>query len=74
MATMSDLVKAVKVHAGKNYDSDGWDYIVEAFEDEEIADEIRKANARTPEDAIKVLHEHVKLLAEKRADIQSTAF
>ena len=74
MSTMSDLVKAVKAYAIKHYDEDGWDYIVEAFEDSEIATEIRKAGARTEQEAINVLHEHVKILDDHRKEIQATAF
>jgi hypothetical protein len=74
MSTMQELVKAVKDHATKNYETDGWDVVVEAFEDSEIADEIRKAGARTSEDAIKVLGEIVKLHDEQRKDVQAEIF
>jgi len=33
---MANLVEAVKAHALKNYEHDGWDYIVEAHTDSEI--------------------------------------
>lgn len=74
MSTMQELVKAVKDHAKKNYDSNGWDYVVETFEDSEIADEIRKAGARTERDAIKVLFEIVKLHDDCRKDVQAEIF
>ncbi len=74
MSTMQELVKAVKDHATKNYETDGWDVVVEAFEDSEIADEIRKHHARTVEDAIKVLHDYVKIIDDHRKDIQATEF
>ena len=72
--SMADLVKAVKVHATSNYNSDGWDYVVEAFEDEEIATEIRKAGARTDREAIESVHKVVKELDDRRKDIQAEAF
>ena len=74
MSSMQEMVNAVKQHAQKNYNTDGWDYVVEAFEDDEIADELRKCNARTNEDAIKVVHEWVLILDDHRKDIQATAF
>lgn len=71
---MSEMVAAVKQYATTHYTEDGWDYIVETFEDEDIAKGIREAQARTPEDAIKALHRHVKILDDHRKDIQATVF
>ena len=36
--TTRELVDAVKAHADQHYNSDGWDYISEAFDDDQIAD------------------------------------
>jgi hypothetical protein len=44
------LVKAVRDHATANYETGGWDFVVEAWEDAEIAKEI--GDATTAEDAI----------------------
>jgi hypothetical protein len=66
------LVKAVKDHAMANYNTDGWDYIVESFTDREIAAEIGKA--RTEKGAIRAVRAVARLLDERRRDIQSTAF
>lgn len=49
-ARQTDLVAAVRAHALANYDG-GWDVIVEAYEDSEIAELIGKA--RTEKGAIK---------------------
>lgn len=74
MSTMQELVLAVKKYAQKNYETDGWDYVVEAFEDSEIADEIRKAGAKTDVQAIKVIHEIVKLHDDQRKDVLAEIF
>ena len=34
MATMQEMVAAVKAHALAHYNEDGWDSIVECYEDE----------------------------------------
>ena len=35
------LVEAVKAHALRHYEQNGWDMVVECFEDSEIAEEIK---------------------------------
>lgn len=62
------LIAAVREHALANYDTDGWDYIVECYEDDELAELIGRA--RTEASAIKKVAEEVKLKDEYRAEIQ----
>ncbi len=66
------LVDAVKAHAHKNYEKDGWDYVVESYEDKEIWEEI--AGCKTPEKAIKKMHGIVSMLDDRRKDIEATAY
>ena len=69
---MSELVKAVKDHATLNYNKDGWDYVVECYEDSEIADEIR--GARSCPEAIQMIGKILKAKDDYRKDIQAEAF
>ncbi len=69
---MCTLVDEVKAHAYRNYDNKGWDYIVECYTDDEIAAEI--GNARTVTGAIRKVGRIVKLMHERREDIQATAW
>jgi hypothetical protein len=69
---MSDFTEAVKAHAIANYETDGWDYVVECYEDEKIAEIIKTAH--TEKDAIALMRAHVKPRADYRADIQAEAF
>lgn len=63
---MNELVKAVREYAIEHYaDGDGWDYVVEAYTDAEIAHEIR--NARTAAGAIRKIGKIVGLFAERDA-------
>ena len=71
---MADMVNAVKKHATSNYDNDGWDYVVEAFEDNEISDLIRKEGCRTKEEAIAAVGETCNLLNNVRKDVQAEIF
>ena len=50
---MEALIAAVKKHALANYERDGWDYVVECYDDAQIADIIK--TARTPTGAIKMM-------------------
>ena len=66
------LVAGVRAHALENYNSDGWDYVVECFEDAEILEEI--GDAKTLPAAIENVRFVVQMLDERRRDIQSTIF
>jgi len=66
-----DLVDAVKGHAVRNYEKDGWDYIVECYGDGEIGEIIRAANATTREEAIKAVGDYIKVKDDYRSDIMN---
>jgi len=69
---MNELVKAVKQHAVDNYESDGWDYLVECYSDAEVAELIGKC--RTVAGAIKKVGKVMKIKGDYREDIQGTAW
>lgn len=70
--TKNELVEAVKAHAVENYEDDGWDYLVECYDDGEVAELID--GATTVEEAIKAAAEIMRLLDDRRKDIQATAW
>jgi len=71
-STTNQFVDAVKTHALKNYETDGWDYVVECYSDSDIAEIIK--TARTAGDAINMVLAEVKPRADYRAEIQAEAF
>ena len=71
--TLQDLVQAVKDHAVKNYETGGWDYVVECWEDADIANEIAGA-VQTPAGAIKKIGKVVRILNDNRRDVMAEIF
>ncbi len=69
--TLKALVAAVKAHAERCY-SKGWDEVVEAWEDDEIAEVVRRCT--TIDGAIRKMSEIVGLRNERAAEIRATAF
>lgn len=69
---MSDLIAAVRAYATKNYEKDGWDVLVECWSDEDIAENIGRAN--TVRGALYKVSKAVKMYDSYRKDIQATAF
>ena len=69
---IAEYVTAVKAHALANYEKEGWDYIVECYDDAQIVEVIK--TARTINGAIKMVRMHIKPRADYRADIQAEAF
>jgi hypothetical protein len=71
---MLDLVDAVRRHAMANYENDGWDYVVECFDDGDIIELISDADAKTAKQAIKAVGDYVKIRDDYRKDIQAEEF
>jgi hypothetical protein len=67
---MQDLIAAVKAHAIENYEKDGWDFIVECWSDEEIAEAIKGCRSKAA--AIKKVGQTARLLGERRSEIQNS--
>lgn len=66
MATKAEMIVAVRKHALAHYNEDGWDFIVECWEDQDIGEAID--GALTIEDAIRKALRSAKLLDEMRAE------
>ena len=69
---IAQYVLAIKAYAIAHYETDGWDYVVECYDDAQIVDIIK--TARTEKGAIKTMRAHVKPRADYRADIQGERF
>jgi hypothetical protein len=67
---MAELVAAVRDHALANYDREGWDVLVECWDDDQIAEVI--GNARTVAGAIKAVRADVRVYAGYRDEIIAT--
>lgn len=72
MATKQELVDGVKAHAKANYEDNGWDYLVECYDDDEVAELIE--GATTVAEAIKAAGEIMAIKDERRGEIQSYAW
>lgn len=72
MEDMKVMVAAVKKHAKANYNEGGWDSVVEAYEDNEIAEAI--AGCKTSAEAIAKMAEIVGTWDDRRQDIQAERF
>lgn len=68
----AELIAAVKAHALANYDADGWDFIVECWEDREIAEAI--TGATTEAEAIAMVADTAGLLDERRREVVAEIF
>lgn len=66
----AELVAAVKAHARANYAKGGWDIVVEAYEDSELAEEI--GEAATVAEAIAKVGEVVGTIRDYEDDIRAT--
>jgi len=67
-------VDALKAHALSNYDTGGWDVIVECYDDDQIYSDLAAADAYTLDDAIAVYARVVDVWADRQADAENSAF
>lgn len=65
-------VEKIRAHALEHYNEDGWDYVVESFEDHDLLEDF--GDAPDYEAALKKVLQHVKLLDSHRRDIRGTAW
>ena len=70
--TLNEIATALRKHATENYESDGWDYVVETFDHDELLKEIE--GATTLAEAIAKIAPYLKLLDDHRKDIEATRF
>lgn len=66
-----NLVNGVKAHATENYNTGGWDVIVEAWSDHAIAEEVK--TCRTTVGALARMASIVSLYTERQADARISA-
>lgn len=67
--TMTDLIAAVRAHANTNWHKDGWDFLVECWDDEDIAEAI--GGAKTPRTAIAACKRQVRILNDHRSEMMA---
>ena len=67
--TTDELLKAIRQHALENYNHQGWDYLVECYEDEDILEEI--GTAKTLRGAIRKLIPTLRTLDDHRREIST---
>ncbi|WP_116131820.1 hypothetical protein [Tropicimonas sp. IMCC34043] len=65
----ADLIAAVREYAVANYDKDGFDFLVECWTDDDIANAITGAKSKTA--AIAAARKAVKVLADARQDARA---
>ena len=70
---MRYLIDEVKAHAVANYNSDGWDMVVEAMTEAEIAEALVH-DMWTRREAIRLIGKDAKTYHDHRGDIQAEAF
>jgi hypothetical protein len=69
---MQELIQAVKQYARDHYNEGGWDFVVECYEDSEIAEVI--TGAKSEKQAISMMRRRVSLQDERRREIEAEIF
>lgn len=68
--TREELIRAIKEYALDNYNKDGWDFVVECWEDKDIDEAIGKV--QTLKEALRRIKRTTKLLDERRREVENT--
>lgn len=72
------LIQSVREHAIEHYNEDGWDYVVEAFDDAEIIEALTLYGDSelplTTDEAIKIMADTVGIRNGYRKEIQAEIF
>lgn len=74
----ADIIEKLKAHATRNYESHGWDIMIETMDDDEIEEALLLSDSfkKDPSvsSAISAMQEWLLPLLERREDIQATAW
>lgn len=68
---MQHLIDAVRAHAMENWHKDGWDYLAECWDDQDIA--IAIGDAKTARAAIAACKRQVRILDDHRSEMRAMA-
>ena len=71
---MAELIAAVRAHAETHYERNGWDFVVECYSDNDIAEILADRQITSKRAAIKEIGAGVRLQNERRTEIEGTAF
>lgn len=71
---IQELVQGVRNHAQAHYEEEGWDYIVECFSDDDIAEVLDREQVTDLPGAIKTLRGIVRILDERRREVMAEVF
>lgn len=69
-STVNEMVAAVKAHAAAHYEESGWSYIVESYDDSEIAEAIAEG-CSSPDEAIALWAQIVAIHADRRDEARA---
>jgi len=67
----AELIRQIRKYGEKNYEKDGWDYLVECYSDQEIIEQM--GNAKTLLGAIRRLSWILKIKNEYRSECEAGA-
>ena len=70
---VQNLIAAVRAHAMENWNRDGWDFLVESWEDEDIAEVLEDAGAETAPAAIAACQSELRILDDHRREMAAMA-
>lgn len=73
-ATMAQMIAAVKAHAAAHYEEDGWDSVMECYDDKDLQAEIEESGATTAHEAIRAVGYYAGIWNDRRQDIEAEAF
>lgn len=62
------IIEGLIKHAQRNYETDGWDFLIETYETEEIEFEIIGNNLASVEEAIQHFARIMRILDDPRSD------
>jgi hypothetical protein len=75
--TKEQIIEAVREKAKRNYNREGWDILVECWEDDDILDAVGfnlTEGCESIEDAIEACNERLRVSNDMRRDIEAERF
>jgi hypothetical protein len=72
--TVEKMILTVREYATAHYDEGGWDYIVECWSDEDIAQILAEEQCHSLKQAVKTIQSIVQVMDDRRREVMAEVF
>ncbi len=71
---MREWIPGIRKYASENYETGGWDYVIECYSDDDLLDIMEEENCTSQAEGIKAIGRQVGIMNDVRRGVEAEAF